>query len=175
MYAKASEVAGIATANFSASVSKAVVSNNFRLVFLAGFEGSGHHYFKTAEETMFQANPDLPRIGNNCQLSPHPYYLPSCMSGGAHAFAGAEHRAKEEMKKLREQSASLPLGGTICTTSSAYSYPLEAGPNKVMQYFDLLRLAEVAEAESIDMRVVYMRRSAKDMIIANTVHRRFQK
>ncbi|CAM9808577.1 unnamed protein product, partial [Ectocarpus fasciculatus] len=35
-------------------------------------------------------------------------------------------------------------------------------------------LAEIAEAENVDLRVVYLRRSAEDLIIANTVHRRFQ-
>lgn len=96
------------------------------------------------------------------------------MGGGAHAFVDAESQARREMKKLGERSAHLPLAGTVCTTSNTYSYPLNGGPDKAMQYFDLLRMAEVAEAEDIDMRVVYIRRSAKDMLVANTVRRNFQ-
>lgn len=41
-------------------------------------------------------------------------------------------------------------------------------------YFDLRLMAEVAEAEGVDFRVVYLRRPVKDVILANTVHRRFQ-
>lgn len=165
----------MAATNFSSDVSKAVVSDKFRLVFLAGFEGSGHHYFSKVEDTMFQANPDLSRIENNCELSVYPYYVPSCMGGAVNALVDAESQASEEMKKLRERLAYLPEAGSVCITAHAYSYPSLNGPEKVMQYIDLPRLAESAEAEGIDMRVVYMRRSAEELIIANTVHRSFQK
>ncbi|CAN0167541.1 unnamed protein product [Hapterophycus canaliculatus] len=39
---------------------------------------------------------------------------------------------------------------------------------------DLRLLAEAAEAEGIDFRVLYLRRSARDFIVANSVHRLFQ-
>jgi len=46
---------------------------------------------------------------------------------------------------------------------------------KVFKYMDLRLLAEVAEAAGVDFRVLYLRRKARDIILANTVHRHFQK
>lgn len=46
---------------------------------------------------------------------------------------------------------------------------------KVFGYLDLGLLAEVAEAEGVDLRVLYLRRSARDVVVANTVHRDFHK
>lgn len=48
------------------------------------------------------------------------------------------------------------------------------GGEQVFQYVDLRQLAENAEREGIDMRVIYLRRSAKDMLFSNIVHRRFE-
>jgi len=45
----------------------------------------------------------------------------------------------------------------------------------VFQYMDLRLLAQTAEAEGVDFRVLYLRRPARDIILANTVHRDFQK
>ncbi|CAN0408704.1 unnamed protein product [Laminaria digitata] len=54
------------------------------------------------------------------------------------------------------------------------SYPSGLGPDKALRYLDLRMLAEVAEEEGVDLRVLYLRRSAKDLLIANTIHRKFQ-
>lgn len=53
------------------------------------------------------------------------------------------------------------------------SFPTGNGPDKVIHYVDLRLIAELAEEEGIDFRVVYLQRPAKDMLIANTVHRQF--
>lgn len=46
---------------------------------------------------------------------------------------------------------------------------------KVFKYLDLRMLAEAAEAEGVDFRVLYLRRPARDIVLADTVHRKFQK
>lgn len=55
-----------------------------------------------------------------------------------------------------------------------YSYPHGSGQKKLMKYIDLRLLAEVAEKEGVDFRVLYLRRSVKDILVADTVHRHFQ-
>ncbi|CAN0332103.1 unnamed protein product, partial [Hapterophycus canaliculatus] len=44
------------------------------------------------------------------------------------------------------------------------SYPYSVGAHKVFQYTDLRMLADLAEEEGVDLRVVYLRRSAQDMV-----------
>ena len=159
----------------STVVTKSVISDKFRLVFIAGLEGTGHHYVMGADNAMFKMNPDLPRISKNYELSQQPYYVPSFMGGNGSQYAEAESRAREEMKRLAEQADGLPLPGTTYLMHNSWSYPTNSGWNKVMQYLDLQRLVEEAEVNGVDMRVLYLRRSAKDIVIANTVHRHFQK
>ncbi|CAN0311826.1 unnamed protein product [Scytosiphon promiscuus] len=43
-----------------------------------------------------------------------------------------------------------------------------------MQYVDPRLMAEAAEAEGVDFRVLYLKRSAKELLLADTVHRHFQ-
>ncbi|CAN0314861.1 unnamed protein product, partial [Scytosiphon promiscuus] len=55
------------------------------------------------------------------------------------------------------------------------SYPYLGGSNKVFQYTDLRMLAEAAENEGVDLRILYLKRSANELVIANTIHRDFPK
>lgn len=158
----------------SVDVAKTVVSDKFRMVFIAGLEGAGHHYIMAADDAMFEANPDLPRISKDDQLNEQPYYVPYFMGGNASRYALAEDQAKEEIRRIAELAADMPLPGGVYVLHNSYSYPTFSGKNKVMQYVDVQRMAEMAEANGIDMRVLYLRRSAKDLLVANTVHRNFQ-
>lgn len=162
------------TAASSADVAKTVVSDKFRMTFIAGLEGAGHHYIMAADSAMFTVNPDLPRISKDNQLSEQPYYVPSFMAVNASRYAQTKDQAREEMQRLAEQAADLPAPGSLYVLHNSWSYPTYSGRNKVMQYIDLQRMAEVAEDSGVDMRVLYLRRSAKDILIANTVHRDFQ-
>lgn len=77
------------------------------------------------------------------------------------------------MQRLAEQAAGFP-SPTVYFPKIAMSYPRLNGPEKVMQYNDLKKIAEEAESAGLDMRVLYLKRSARDLIIANTVQRHFQ-
>lgn len=155
----------------SAIIPKTVVSDNFRLVFLAGLEGSGHHYFNGVGEAVEMANPDLPLIHHH--LDVHPFYLPVCMGESASNYAEAELQTTAGMQRLVELADHLP-GPTFHLPKKNLSYPQNGGPGKVLQYSDLRMVAKAAEIGGVDLRVVYLKRSARDMIIANTVHRHFQ-
>lgn len=154
----------------SGVVVKTIVSDTFRFFCLAGLEGSGHHYLLGASSAVFRANSDLPRIGK--QLDLKPFYLPYAMGGSASHYAEAETEARKGMKRLGKEAAGLPLP-TFYFPNQALSYPQFAGPDKVMQYNDLKMMAKEAESADLDMRVVYLKRSAHDIIVANTVHRDF--
>lgn len=166
--------AASATAVSIAADSKEVVSDHFRLVFIAGLEGSGHHYFMTADKHMFRNNPNLPRIKRDDHLGHAPYFLPAFMGGKATNYAEAENKARQEMRHLADTVATMPYPGAMYIEQEAWSYPTFTGQYKVMQYLDMQRMAEIAASEGVDMRVLYLQRSAWDTIIANTVHRKFQ-
>lgn len=159
----------------SADVNKTVVSDKFRLVFIAGLEGTGHHYIQAADDAMLVANPDFPRTGKRHGLNHVHYYVPSSMNASAIHFAEADDRAREEMRRLAEHAVGLPLPGSVYVMHNSWSYPSHPGAQKAVQYMDLPRLAEVAESAGIDLRVLYLRRAAKGIVVADTVHRGFQK
>eukprot|EP00903_Cladosiphon_okamuranus_P015285 g14125.t1 len=155
------------------AINKSVESSSFRLLFLAGLEGTGHHYVLGAGRAMFKANPDLPRIGSDMFIKP--FFLPSYMGERASNFVNAEADALEAMQGLAKEAESLPLPGTVYFPRKAWSYPRGNGAGKVERYVDLKKMAEVAESTGIDLRVIYLKRAAEDLIVADTVHRNFQK
>eukprot|EP00752_Nemacystus_decipiens_P011461 g10177.t1 len=152
-------------------VPKTIESDEVRFVFMAGLEGSGHHYVLAVAKAVREDNPDLPRLGQ--QLNVRPFYVPTAMGGSASKYATRKDSGREAMRVLAEQAAGLP-DPAIYFPKRALSYPQNTGPQKVMQYLDLRRMAEAAESEGLDVRVVYLKRSAQDMVISNTVHRQFQ-
>ncbi|CAM9177681.1 unnamed protein product [Ectocarpus sp. 4 AP-2014] len=156
--------------NSRAVVPKTHVSDIFRLVFVAGIEGTGHHYIGGTHGFLIGDNGDpAPRYHH--RIGARAYYAPNMMGGEAERFTLTSYEAMEKMRDLAEWAATLPSPGALEFFPTACSYPLNNGPLKVMQYMDLRRMAEVAEGEGIDLRVLYLRRSAKDTVIANTLHR----
>ncbi|CAN0098919.1 unnamed protein product [Ectocarpus sp. 6 AP-2014] len=154
-----------------AVVHKTHVSDVFRLVFVAGLEGTGHHYWRDTTRCLFEGNRHLPRrdIPRNDAMK---YFATVTMGGEAETFTTTGHKAKENMRKLAEWAATLSSPGSL-QFLPIISYPANGGPLKVMQYADLRIIAEHAESEGVDLRVLYLRRSAQGMVIANTVHRKF--
>lgn len=150
---------------------KTVFSSKFRVVFAVGLEGTGHGYFLQAREDLFRKNRHLDRLPD---LDLSRYRIWSSMGGNAQRYSIALKEAKIEMRKLARRGANMPSPGTVKIIHGKQSYPFGYGPNKVLKYMDLRMLAEVAEAEGVDFRVVYLRRPVKDILVANTVHRRFQ-
>lgn len=72
----------------SAIIPKKDVSDKIRLMFLAGLEGSGHHFLRGVIALVFKANPDLPRI--EYRLADKPFCLPHCMGHSASNYGQAE-------------------------------------------------------------------------------------
>lgn len=159
-------------------VPKNVISSNMRLIVAVGLEGSGHHVVATALDHLFETNANLLQISNKDDDVVDDFYTVNYSMGGNAQYYGTQGcSAREKMRALAKRDATIPFPGTVAYPRGKHrfhSYPSAAGPNKAMGYLDLRLLAEVAEEEGVDLRVLYLRRSAKDLIIANTVHRRFQ-
>eukprot|EP00903_Cladosiphon_okamuranus_P007626 g7395.t1 len=164
---------GLHQAASSERVTKTIVSNQLRLVFAMGLEGTGHHYSFSVEDLMFRTNPDLPRL-QDARLNSDLFYTGHIMDESPSKFSRAQASAKEQMKELAKRAEGVPYPGTFQIQRGGLSYPNDNGPYKVFGYIDMRLMAEAAEAEGVDFRVLYLRRSAKDLIIANTVHRNFQ-
>ena len=159
-------------------VPKTVVSTTMRLILEVGLEGSGHHAFGQVLDHMFETNPNLVQISNVHDDFVGDYYtINYSMGQTAQYYSTILSLGRDKMRSLAQQAGALPSPGTVAYTQTEHrfhSYPSGIGPNKALNYLDLRLLAEVAEEEGVDLRVLYLRRSAKQMIIADTVHRGFQ-
>ena len=159
-------------------VPKTVISSNMRFVFPVGLEGTGHHYFVAVERHLFRTNQNLVEIPDRANIDGELYTINYSMGHSAQHYSTAHARARADMRILAQYGTAINFPGTLVSMHgkrSKFSYPRGIGPNKALMYFDLRMLAEVAEAEGVDLRVLYLRRPVKGILIANTVHRHFQK
>ncbi|CAN0296464.1 unnamed protein product [Scytosiphon promiscuus] len=153
----------------SDALPKTVRSDRMRAVYLMGLEGVGHHYIRSA-------------IANASRDSPHritsasawEYGCQTSMSGNVSRYLQSFHLSREQMQGFTWEEKGLRDGQTMIVYFGKYiSYPYLGGSDKVFQYTDLRMLAEAAEEEGVDLRIVYLKRSASDLVIADTIHRDF--
>lgn len=154
---------------------KSIFSSKLRLVLAVGLEGTGHNYFCQVDDHLFDNNPGLTRLPSNDYLNIARFHIRSGMGDDVKHYRTALASAKAQMRLLEQAEEVLPSPGTVMIIHGKYSYPDNFGANKALMYLDLRLLAEVAEEEGVDFRVVYLRRPVKDILVANTVHREFQK
>ena len=88
-------------------------------------------------------------------------------------YAENIEKARIAMRELAKYGSSLAPEKAVAMLCGRYSYPRNWGVNKVFQYIDLGTLADLAEQEGVDLRVIYLKRSAHDIAISTTVHRDF--
>ena len=150
-------------------VEKTVFDSKLRFIHLIGLEGSGHHYFSHLHQTIFKKNKNIYKI-KPYLFSHGDYFVPELMND-VNKLGERNSLLRSKMKNLKEIGDEHP--GTFYSMQSEESFPWGPGPNKVLNYMDLRSLVEVAEEEKIDMRFVYLKRSAMDLVIANTIHREF--
>lgn len=161
-----------ASSNGGRVVPKTVFSTKMRLVFGLGLEGSGHHYMIGAREAIIRAHKGLPK--NVQGPGKGSFYLPDTMRRSAAGFDRARTSARADMRRLARRAELMSSPGTF-QFLELYSFPTDNGGQKVMQYVDPRLMAEAAEAEGVDFRVIYMKRSARELLLANTAHRHFEK
>lgn len=179
-------ITGVRNEASTATISKTRVSPTMRMLFVVGLEGAGHHYLIGALRHMYEKSQDLVHL-DECHMA-KTYLVPQLMAESSTHYAETRELARKDMRRLALRENTLRWPGSVatlqgkqpkemeaCQQVGMLSYPNYAGPNKIWQYVDLGMLAEVAEAEGVDLRVVYLRRSLRDIIIANVKHRQFHK
>ncbi|CAM9578416.1 unnamed protein product, partial [Hapterophycus canaliculatus] len=153
-------------------MTKTAFSTKMRLVFIFGLEGTGHHYIMEASDRIFQERKDEPQI-QKMGLKRKNYFLTIAMRESAAGFGHARKSARREMRDLARRSEGISFPANV-QFLNGHSVPSGIGSQKVMEYADPRLMAEAAEAEGVDFRVLYLKRSAKEILMANTVHREFQ-
>lgn len=158
-------------------VEKKTFSSALRLVYLVGLEGTGHHYFADALDK-FCKNPEVP-CPKVCNMS---YAL---YPGIGNPPTTGDHlkgriKLRKAMEGLAAAERSLPSGNSTMVSfgkcrwkSGMMSYPNFNGNLKALQYVDFKVLAEEAEHAGVDLRIVYLTRSAPDILISDTKHNNY--
>ena len=72
------------------------------------------------------------------------------------------------MRQLAQHGSSLAPEEAVVMLCGKYSYPQNKGVDKVFQYIDLGTLADLAEQEGVDLRVIYLKRPAHDIATTTT-------
>lgn len=73
-------------------------------------------------------------------------------------------------EQLREGKVSMASFGTCRFHTGMMSYPNFNGPDKTLQYVDFRLIAEEAERAGVDVRMVYLSRSARAVLRSDTEH-----
>jgi hypothetical protein len=158
------------------STAKKVHSDQTRLLFIAGLEGTGHH----AWNAMFEVCTSSGKCEVDVNLTQHlMHYDPSrqTVHGLFGAADGSTHSAQLEavhqhLHALAQRGGQhLHFVGLCFVKHSAMlSYPNYNGVHKPLDHPDISVLAALAESAGVDFRVLVLQRSAKE-ILASTEHR----
>lgn len=156
---------------------KRAFSSKMRLVFLVGLEGTGHHYMADVlDKTCKTADVPCPKV---CSLA-KVLYPGLGNPASRQSYQEARGKLREELQALALAATRLPEGkatvvsfGMCRFQVGMMSYPNFNGVLKTLQYVDFRLLAEEAERAGIDLRFVYLSRSAKDVLISDTKHNNY--
>lgn len=158
-------------------VKKQVNSSRMRLVFLVGLEGTGHHYMADVLDKLCNTG-DVP-CPKMCKLG-GVIYPSLSLPKTAYDYKIARESLRKEMQNLAKQEETLPEGegvmvgfGPCRYEIGLLSYPNFKGPEKASQYVDLKMLAEETERAGIDLRIIYLTRSARSIMISNVIHNNY--
>jgi hypothetical protein len=154
-------------------IPKKAFSDDRRVAFVAGLEGSGHHLWRHIFEECALAgdcvrSPSLAaslwsqrdKSGLFNQYEPTGDYKAAATAGVRSAF-----RQLSSTDGLRWVNGGGPSG--------MMSYPNFGGPDKVNQHPDVWALAEIAEAVGEDLRILFVGRQARSLLTSTAVHRHF--
>ena len=160
-------------------VNKTVFSSKTRMVFLVGLEGTGHHFMNEILQRMCEADPTTLVCPDVCPIAD------ALMNGMARANSTINYKYGREKLRNETEALALTMDGSerlylatfqACARKgikSELSFPSFSGEDKPLQYVDLRVLAAEAERVNIDLRLVYLSRSARDILTSTTVHRHF--
>jgi hypothetical protein len=174
-------------------VPKRSYSNHTRFVFFAGLEGTGHHAVQAMldvchDEGFCEGDALLSRllfVRNDKHTALYTYHTEldgkASLQGARKLFV--RHLSEVMDKKCRDEDGKEEVGGQqvarLVTLNGLKgtgldSYPSMAGEDKALQHPDIVALAKLCERAGADLRMFVLTRSAKDLFVADTVHRHFE-
>ncbi|CAM9772841.1 unnamed protein product [Ectocarpus fasciculatus] len=160
-------------------VEKKAASSRMRVVFLVGLEGTGHHYLADVLDDVCKA-PKV-RCPKMCVMA-KVLYPDLSLPKSRNAYWEARKRLREEMEKLaafpeeslaEDESTVVSFGACRHQGTGMMSYPNFNGNEKAIQYVDFRLVAEEAERAGVDMRFVYLARSAEDILASDSEHNNY--
>lgn len=159
---------------YSGVVQKSVFSPKMRMVVPVGLEGTGHHTMNKALTEMCKLDTVVCPV--TCDVSQALYHYIGTPKDESDYMVGLKklHDAMEALALTADglnNEISLAFSGNC--RFSTMSFPSFGGPDKPLQYVDLKILAREAERVGIDLRLIYLGRSARDILISTTQHRHF--
>ncbi|CAM9793970.1 unnamed protein product [Choristocarpus tenellus] len=156
-------------------IRKTVYSDKLRLVFFAGLEGTGHHYWHQANNLCLRKKWCTTKCELSLALYPGLATAPSLAEYDG-AIEELEH-SLDDLRRLEHEVAVgnssesngfggliIPVNAAPCPSSGMMSYPNFNGANKALQYVNIILLAQMSEEKGIDLRIVYLQRPSEDII-----------
>eukprot|EP00903_Cladosiphon_okamuranus_P013988 g13009.t1 len=159
-------------------VEKKAVSSRMRIVFLVGLEGTGHHYLADVFENICKtAAVPCPKV---CSVA-KALYPGVSIPKSKEDYKRARRDLRQEMQNLAtfaeeelpEGKATMASFGACRFVSGMMSYPNYNGQEKTLQYVDFRLLAEEAERAGVDVRFVFLTRSARSILVSDTEHNNY--
>lgn len=165
-------------ANSSMVISKNSFSSKFRLIFLVGLEGTGHHYMADVLDRLCKIS--MIPCPNVCKMG-KALYPGLGAPESANSYLAARRQLRQEMEYLAntanrmEEGKATMVGFGKCRNDMVgmMSYPNFNGIAKSVQYVDFRILAEEAERAGVDLRIIYLSRPARDVIVSDTKHNNY--
>lgn len=146
------------------------------LLYVAGLEGAGHHFWMSMHNESLESAP--PAIDNSLRELMHARRM-VCGEAGAAATTcrspppGWLDGPRRALARALGEFRALPRG-VYSAGPGFWSYPFHRdGPRAAFEHPDLRVLAELAEQAGVDVRFLVTTRSAEGMIKSDVSHRHF--
>lgn len=161
----------------SGVLQKTVVSSTVRMVFVVGLEGTGHHFMNAVLKKMCTLEnfscPNMAHLAKALYFEMGTPKTPSDYRAGLEGLRSAAKALALHSSGLEEGRISLLIPGG--DWGGEMSFPTLGGNDKPLQYVDFRILAEEAERAGIDFRMIYLVRSARNLLLSDTQNRHFGK
>ena len=161
----------------SQAIPKRIVSQSCRLIFFAGVEGTGHHFWHSL---LPHLHPFTTWSENfSAQLYDNYHKVGFFSTWDESVRSNHSIRIKQLMadadRSIREQGGGiLPLNVLSEGTSGMMSYPNLFGVDRALQYPNVHALAKLAEDAGVDLRIVLLVRHPGS-IVRSGLKRHFEK
>ena len=164
-------------------IRKTATSSTFRVVFIMGLEGTGHHAWSNIYNTCIRtgvgpcaSNETLTTLLYKGGPLPEGIFAYGASPSDSPALVACRQRLfLSALAELKEKASSelIFLNGAE-VKEGHLSFPSYNGPHKALHQPDVVALARLCESVGVDLRLVVMLRDT-DAITASTVKRAFGK